>query len=88
MEGESEPRQPHAVGEPVHHPEVPGFTAGRPGPGLRGRVQAAAQRQAPHRPPHPGPAGKILSSTLDSFREQKHTPSVMFEPVSVLTMQR
>lgn len=57
LEREPEPREPHAVGEPVHHQEVPGAASGRQGPGLRGGVQAAAQRQAANRTAHAGPAG-------------------------------
>lgn len=41
----------------MHHQEVPGAASGRQGPGLRGGVQAAAQRQAANRTAYAGPAG-------------------------------
>lgn len=61
VEGEPKPWEPHPVGEPVHHPKVPGLAAGRQRPGLWGGVEAAAQRTAPHGPAHPRAAGKGVS---------------------------
>lgn len=63
LEREPEPWEPYAVGEPVHHQEVPGAASGRQGPGLRGGVQAAAQRQAANRTAHAGPAGTFHQAT-------------------------
>lgn len=60
VERKSEPWEPHTVGQPVHHQEVLGFTTGRPRPRLWRGVQAAAQRQAQHRPAQPGPAGTVF----------------------------
>lgn len=61
MEGEPESRQPHPLGEPVHHPPLSGPPTGGAGPGLRGGVPAAAQRAAARRPAPPRAAGEPVA---------------------------
>lgn len=61
VEGEPQPWEPHSVGEPVHHQEVPDAAAGRQRSCVRGGVQTPSQREAAHRPPHAtGHTGKCL----------------------------
>lgn len=56
----------------MHHPEVPGAAAGRPRPGLRGGVPAAAQRAAADGAAHARPAGstKGIWEGLEKKKEQ------------------
>lgn len=66
MEREPQPGEPYALGELVHHQEVPGVAAGRERSGLRGRVQTAAQwpaaQRASHRRPGGANTGQLLSA--------------------------
>lgn len=51
MEGEPQPREPHTVGELVHHQTVPVPAAGWQRPGLRRGVQTPPHREDAHHPP-------------------------------------
>lgn len=78
VEREPEPGEPHTVGEPVHHQEVPGVIAGRQRPGVRGRVEAAAQRKAPHRPARPRPAGRHMQPGAGVWCSARTNQKVFF----------
>ena len=70
----------------MHHQEVPDATAGQQRPGLRRRVEAAAQRKAPHRHAHLRPPGGTIMQPVGRDWCASEIRSFVFPPTTMINV--